>query len=76
MVNEALFREGAEMKLEALDLKLQMKSDSIVLDQRSLNNAPVEDISLAKVNIAAPQGLGIQKVTWQEFGDWMRGRRS
>jgi hypothetical protein len=76
MVNEALFREGAEMKLEALDLKLQMKSDSIVLDQRSLNNAPVEDISLAKVHIAAPRGLAIQKVTWQEFGDWMRGRRS
>jgi hypothetical protein len=75
MVNEALLREGAEMKLEALDLKLEMKSESIVLDPRSLDNAPAADISVAKGNIAAPQCLGIHKVTWQEFGAWMRGRK-
>ena len=75
MVNEALLRESAEMKLEALDLKLQMKSESIVLDQRSLDNASAGNISVARDSITTPKGLGIHKVTWQEFGAWMRGRK-
>jgi hypothetical protein len=76
MVNEMLLWRGVKMILAALDLNLEIKSESIVLDPRSPNSAPSEDILVAEARIVAAKRLGIQKLTWQEFGDWMRGRRT
>jgi hypothetical protein len=67
---------GVKMILAALDLNLEIKGENIVLDPRSPNSAPSEDIPVAEARIVAAKSLGIQKPTWQEFGDWMRGRRT